>query len=891
MSKESSSTREGCWRGARLYLMLALIVPVMAAACAFSGEDSSGAAAVCQVVPAGQARALRITAPAGLILGPGAESRIGDYKLQNARVAVVIKNPASSTAFLPFGGYPVDAVPTDERGCPLPDDRFGEMGTLLGQLDFSDLTKIILRGFDPDTIQILNNGSNGQDAVVRVHGTDIPIPIIETGLLLLFPDKGFSLPMNLEVQTDYVLAPDSSALQMVTTVLNPLDADSVTIVGADGFLFGDGMTTNSPNADTGSAAGYEISTDIKFLTSSNGHITYGYGLDDNHLIATITIQSVTPALDQDLLAAPIHLLPGESATLSRRLVIVAGDANAADQEFYPLWGITAEPFFGMVVTENTGEPVPGAVVEIRTDDADQTYVTDFTADQDGFFIGMLEDGIYTALVSAEARTTVAVSLPRPFNYGYTFTMSAPGSVTWDVRDISGNNIPAKLTFFQGPAIANYIFTPTGQGSQAILPGIYDVSISRGPEHTVSWWYNLIVPAGGDAMVRATLERVVDTQGFVAADFHFHAAPSPDCDMPLTDRLATLLAEGVEFFSSTDHEVITDYRPVIKAMGVADRISAVFGEEISNPILGHINAYSMNWDPRMRANGAIDWFLLSPQEIFDLARDRGATIVQINHPRDEEDGYLTAMLFNRATGVNDETNPMRLGLLPGTPILSFGFNAMEILNGGSKDQIFFDPANPNTTGSLRDWFTLLNLGHRVTGVGNSDSHRTSRPPGYGRNMIQSSTDDPGKVNPRELLDNLAAQKSVVSGGAFIRFTVDNAGLGQTVTDTDGAVNLAIQVQSPDWVDVTKVVVFSNCSVIQTIDVTDQSPVVKYQGAITANITQDAWFVVMAIGDNTLYPVAPEIDYQAPRAITNPIYVDYDGNGSFDAPGIIACTSPY
>jgi len=889
MKKESSSIREGFLRGARLYLLMAMIMAGLTAACGFD-HDGNPPGAKCQVVPGGQARALKITAPSELILGHSAESRVGDYKLQNAKVAVVIKNPASSTAFLPFGGYPVDAVPADEQGCPLPDDHFGEMGTLVGNLDFSKPENISLRGFSPDAISIISDGSRGGNAVIRVRGTDVWIPIIETGILLLLPDKGFSVPMNLEVQTDYILAPDSNALEMVTTVVNPLDADSITVSCADGFLFGDGMTTRYPNAGVGDIAGYTVFTDIKFLTSSNGQFTYGYGLEDKHLMTSITIQAFTPALDQ---TPPIHLLPGESTTFSRRLVIMPGDANAMAQEFNPLWGITVEPFFGRVVTKNTGEPVPGAVVEILTRDLARTYVTEFSADQDGFFIGALSAGIYSAMVRAEARPSIGpIPLSQPFGYGQTFVMRAPGRIAYDVRDETGKNLPAKLTiFYQSGSIMNHIVTATGQGSELILPGTYNVAVSRGPEYTVSWWYNLLVPAGGEVKVRATLQRVVDTTGFVAADFHIHAEPSPDCDIPLSERIASCLAEGLEFVSSTDHEVVTDYRPTIQAMGVANLITAVFGEEVSSPVLGHFNAYSLDYNPLFRGNGALEWFLLSPQEIFDTLYARGAAIVQMNHPRDEEDGYLTAMLFNRSTGVNDELNPMRLGLLPGTTILSLEFNAMEIENGGSKNQIFFDPANPNETGALRDWFTLLNLGHRVTGVGNSDSHRLDRPPGFGRNMILSSTDDPGKLNPQELLDNLAHQRSIVSGGAFIRFTVDGTGLGETVTDTDGEVSLAIQVQSPPWADVTKVVVFANCSVVQTIDVTDQNPIVKYDGAITANILQDTWFVVMAIGDGNLSPVNPEFDATAPRAITNPIYVDWNGDGHFDAPLIIPCTSPY
>lgn len=872
--------------------MLLLTALFLTAGCDFSDGGGGGGSAACQVVPPGQARAFRITSGSDMLQGRSAESKVGDYKLQNSKVAVVIKNPSTATSFLPFGGYPVDAVPTDEEGCPLPQDNFGEMGTLVGNLNFTDINNISLRGFSPDSIRIVNDGSDGGNAVVRVRGSDVAIPIIETGILLLLPDKGFSSPLDLDLQNDYILAPDSNVLQIRTVVTNPLGGDSITIGLADGFLFGDGLTVTYPHAVASQIAGYEVFMNMKFITASDGVSSYAYGLDNGHLLTSVTIQNVTPALDQTLIDAPIHLLPGESASFSRRLVIVAGDQNTAAAEFFPLWGVSVEPFFGMVVTENTGDPVAGANVEIHQNDAAQTYISTFTTDADGFFIGVLEAGTYFAVVRAANRTPVGpVNLPRPFNYGYTFTISAPGRISYDVRDETGKNIPAKLTFFQGASPVNWIFTHSGQGSEEILPGVYDVAVSRGPEYTVSWWRQLQVPVGGEARLRASLQRVVDTAGFVAADFHLHAEPSPDSDMPLPVRLATLLAEGIEFFSSTDHEVITNYQPTIKALGVADKIAAVCGEEISSPILGHFNAYGMNWDTKMRANGAIDWFLLPPQQIFNLARARGAEIVQCNHPLDTDDGYLNQIKFNPLTGQAQETNPMALGLLPGTEFVTFDFDAIEVFNGGTKEQVFYDPANPEETGILRDWFVLLNLGHKITAVGNSDSHRPSRPPGYGRNLIESASDNPAKINPQELLNNLKAQKSIVSGGAFIRFSVDNVGLGRTVTDTDGQVNLAIQVQSPPWVDVTKVVVFANCSVVQTFNITDQSSITKFYGFLPVSISQDTWFVVLAVGEQTLYPVAPELDEQAPRAVTNPIYVDYDGNGQFNPPGIIPCNSPY
>ena len=50
--------------------------------------------------------------------------------------------------------------------------------------------------------------------------------------------------------------------------------------------------------------------------------------------------------------------------------------------------------------------------------------------------------------------------------------------------------------------------------------------------------------------------------------------------------------------------------------------------------------------------------------------------------------------------------------PKSGVRSMDFDSMEIMNRG---------AWPSYTQVRRDWFTLLTWEHRITGVGNSDSH--------------------------------------------------------------------------------------------------------------------------------------------------------------------------
>ena len=62
------------------------------------------------------------------------------------------------------------------------------------------------------------------------------------------------------------------------------------------------------------------------------------------------------------------------------------------------------------------------------------------------------------------------------------------------------------------------------------------------------------------MVQARLRHVVDTHGWLSADFHVHAARSPDSRVPMHDRIYEFVADGVELIVATDHNVVCDYAP-------------------------------------------------------------------------------------------------------------------------------------------------------------------------------------------------------------------------------------------------------------------------------------------------------------------------------------------
>ncbi|NOY25719.1 MAG: CehA/McbA family metallohydrolase, partial [Oligoflexia bacterium] len=224
------------------------------------------------------------------------------------------------------------------------------------------------------------------------------------------------------------------------------------------------------------------------------------------------------------------------------------------------------------------------------------------------------------------------------------------------------------------------------------------------------------------------------------------------------------------------------------------------------------------------------------------------------------------------------------------------------------------------GTIDDWFNLLNLGYHYTALGNSDTHdKTHVEAGCPRNFVASETDDPALLRPEDIAKAVREGRVVASYGPFIRFYVDDpdTGPGSTVVKT-GEVTLSFDVQSPSWFDVERVEVYENGTLIAEYAIpSPNSDVINLSEQLTVNPDGDAWYVVIAMGSGDLSPVftpveIPPVQLQDvvvtaldgvpgvstlldvtwpiprafpihPYALTNPIWIDRDGDG-FDPPGL-------
>jgi len=418
-------------------------------------------------------------------------------------------------------------------------------------------------------------------------------------------------------------------------------------------------------------------------------------------------------------------------------------------------------------------------------------------------------------------------------------------------------------------------TLRGVARISVPAGTWKVHASRGPEWSLAT-RELTVAAGASLEWTAALTREVDTAGWIASDNHLHTLThSGHGDANLEERVLTLIAEGVEFAVATDHNHLTDYRPTLEALGALGRMGVVTGNEVSTPI-GHFNTFPL--DP---TRGPIDAKLSDAGALFRLARAEPnafgtVPVVQLNHPRYTDIDWFGQTALDPVTGRSS------------SPRWSDDFDTLEVLNanpcfGLANAELTLDEAE--SQGSvLTDWFHLLNLGRRYAAVGNSDSHTVRFDfAGWPRTYVRSSTDDPARLEVRELADNQRAARMTISFGPFLELEAQGQGLGSQVRAEDGQVELRVRLQAASWIDVDRVEVLVNGDVVRELAVPAARTPLRLDQRLTLPLHHDAWVVLRAAGDAPLAPVLPsETRVHRPAALTNPIWIDADGDGVWTAP---------
>lgn len=529
-------------------------------------------------------------------------------------------------------------------------------------------------------------------------------------------------------------------------------------------------------------------------------------------------------------------------------------------------------------------------------------------DDQGTAHARLASGTYVAVASAIGNESVEVEFDvtgdtKGVDSQKNVKLMLAGSSGFqaEVNDKQGKPIPVKATIYSLDGdhpdfglnsartfVKNCVYSVHGRLHCPLDPGQYEIHFSRGPEYN-SESREVAVVAGRMQQIKVQLDRVVDTTGWVSADLHSHSSPSGDNTSDQFGRVENLLCEHLEFAPCTEHNRISSYAPHLKAMKLSHLMATCTGIELtgSPTPVNHQNAFPLVHHSHTQNGGGPRASFNPVTQIERLAMwDRNSQkLVQMNHPN-----------LHQIYGDKDKD---------GKPDDGFGemLRWTDVVEVHPLETIFRDIPNSPVTDrrkkiAMLQWLQLLNQGHRIPGVINTDSHYNHHGSGWRRNWFACSTDDPAKISTGEMVREIEAGHIVMSNGPFLSVTgrsddgkadqQDAAIPGDDLVAKNGQVSLKIRVQCPNWLDVNRVQVFINGRPSANHNFTrkkspklfgDKNAVVKFDTTLNLTLNEDSHVIVATIGEGLTMETVMGSRYgrRAPIAVSNPIYVDVDGNG--------------
>ncbi len=820
----------------------------------FEVGDPNGHADPYGAKAASQARAGRISKQGDVVQPAHGRQRInvGDFVLANDKIAVVIEDKGLSDGYARFGGEILSIDQVGEDGRPVGSSKYVET-----------LMALSIEMINPTSVSVINDGSDGKAAVVRVTGPLEPIPFLNGALAVLFPRR-----YDVDAAYDYVLEPGAEKLDIRLGIANPAaEPIEFAIGGITDEMHG--FFQQNHNQFVSEGRGFQgAKGDLPWAGFISGPWNFAWRLPHGKKLAAAAeisgFQYFTgPGFNADACAISwndhVEIIAGGPDYDGLREAIRRTDGDA------PWQAVSGS------VRDASGAPVADAWVHATA--ADGSYLSRAQSKADGSYTIHVPPGDGAILVPQKrgyplgSGTSVAAgSASQELTFGPTGRIHV---VATDSADSSA--LPVRIQVIpsapQTPTPDSYgvedeangrlhqEFSMSGDATLVVPPGEHRVIVSRGGEWEL-FDSTVTVNAGETLELNAALEHSVDSTGIMCADFHIHSAQSADATDPIDIKVRSAIADGLEIPVSSEHEWVVDFGPVVEGLGMADFAFGMPSEELTTFTWGHFGVVPLLPRPDKVNNGAVEWVGLKPPQMFDnvqaLPED---PVFIINHPSGGGFGaYFSSARFDRTTGAGKATD-----------LWSSNFDAVEVFNDSSFDE--------NRDKSVGDWFALLNHGHTFWAVGSSDSHkiRTS-PVGYPRTCMNFGTDDPKQLTINTVRDALASGNATISGGLLITVAGPNGEGPGSVLNGSPSVDFTVTVQSPSWYDASTLEV-----IVDGVTVDEQAllpvgagPGNRYMNVVTVDFDTTkprSWVVFHARSDRDLAPLHPGRDA---FAVANPIF---------------------
>lgn len=543
-----------------------------------------------------------------------------------------------------------------------------------------------------------------------------------------------------------------------------------------------------------------------------------------------------------------------------------------------------------------GQSVLRASIELF--DANGAELGTVLTDDNGVAHVRLGKGAYVARIKTIGAPMSETSLEVSDSAGeHALPISGQSGLVAHIKNSDSAPIPTKATIYAvdgeapdfGPDstrtfVKNCVYSVHGAFRCPLDPGDYEVYFSHGPEFD-RVVHNVTITAGEFQTADITLRRVVDTNGWVSTELHSHSSPSGDNTSDQYGRVENLLCEHLEYAPCTEHNRISSYMPHLEKMGLVDQMATVTGMELTGRPLpvNHQNVFPLHHHPHTQNGGGprTDTNPVVQIERIAMWDDGSEKLVQQNHPN-----------LHQIFGDLD---------VDGKPDAGFKgmLQWMDVIEVHPLQTIFEDIASkPPNVREMRiplfQWMQLLNQGFRIPGVVNTDAHYNHHGSGWLRNWFASTTDVPCEITTTEMVQQAEAGHIVMSTGPFLSVkgvskAQDRIAIpGDDLKAADGKVSLIVSVQCPNWLDVNRVQVFVNGRPSADHNFTRRltpdlfegvDQVKKFSHQFEVALEKDTHLIVATIGEGMTMSKVMGTQYGEipPIAVSNPIFVDVDGNG--------------
>ena len=159
-------------------------------------------------------------------------------------------------------------------------------------------------------------------------------------------------------------------------------------------------------------------------------------------------------------------------------------------------------------------------------------------------------------------------------------------------------------------------------------------------------------------------------------------------------------------------------------------------------------------------------------------------------------------------------------------------------------------------------------------------------------------------------------AITTSAPFLEMSVGDAKIGDTVVVSGGRADVRVRVRSPRWAPVDRLRVYTNGGALVADQAIPPGQGTSYETIVSVELPRDGWVVAEVTGSANMFPVVTPTEFPpldatvlitalssgldlsslpiasnlkpepthptTPYAITNPIWIDTDGDG-WDPPG--------